>query len=141
MDILDLFSRRNLLLGLGGTAAAAAFAGAAGAKVVGRTVVVLRRTVALRSAGYADWSAQVGSNFTAHTGHVLRLVDVHAYPRAGSRPRGVRTQGFVARFDIIRGGALPAGRYLVAHPGGGTFQIFLTKGGPDKPRRMLADFN
>ena len=138
-EVLSLFSRRNMMIGLVGgaaaTAAVAAMAGAARAQGGGK------KAVALNTAAYDDWSAQVGSNFTAHTGHVLRLVDVHAYPSADSRPSGVREQGFVARFDITRGGALQSGRYLVAHPRGGTFEIFLTSGGPVMPLRMLADFN
>jgi hypothetical protein len=136
MDIPDLFSRRNLLAGLGGAVALAAVAETAHAKPPA--------AVALATATYDQWSAQVGSNFTTQTGHVLRLAAVQAYgnfARAAPRPAGVRNPGFVASFDIVRGGALPEGRYLVAHPTGGTFEMFLTKGGPNMPNRMLADFN
>jgi len=136
MDILGLFSRRNMLLGLGGAAATGAFVMASGPAWAGG-----KTDVPLNTAAYDDWSAQVNSNFTAHTGQVLKLVEVQAYPVSGTRPSEVRTQGFVARFDITRGAAMAEGRYLVAHPRGGTFEIFLTKGGPDKPLRMLADFN
>jgi hypothetical protein len=143
MDILSLFSRRHMLLGLGG----AAVAGTANARGLGNAGLFAQslRTVGagtLGTAGYADWLAQVGSNFTAASGQVLKLASVQAYGSAGSRPAGVRPTGFVARFDIIRGGALPEGSHLVAHgQRGGTFEIFLTKEGASKPLGMRADFN
>ena len=146
MDILGLFSRRNMLLGMGGaavaTAASAQASGGAGSfpQLLGPAGQG-KSGGPLDAAAYDAWSAQVGSRFRAHTGHVLKLVDVQAYSSAGSRPRGVRNQGFVARFDVSRGAALPEGRYYVAPPSGSPFEILLTKGGPDKPLRMLADFN
>jgi len=139
MDIPNLFSRRNLLAGIGGAAATVALAEAASAQSKGKTAAV-----ALATATYEQWSAQIGSNFTAHTGQVLRLSAVTAYAayaRAAPRPAGVRNPGFVATLDIVRGAALPSGLYLVAHPTGGTFEVYLTKGGPNMPLRMLADFN
>lgn len=97
---------------------------------------------ALGTATVDDWSLQVGSLFTAHTGHVLRLVDVQRFPEKGMRPAGLRKMAFVARFDVARGGALPGDKtYTFAHPKGGTFNMFLNSGPPSKPLRMLAVFN
>lgn len=131
MEILGQFSRRTMMAGLGGIAIAGAVN--VNAQTLGGA--------SLGTANYTAWRARLGSNFTASTGHVLRLVEVQAYARRGTRPAELRPQGFVARFDVVRGGALPEGLYRVAHPNGGTFEIFLTKGGRDKPLRMLADFN
>jgi hypothetical protein len=133
-DILGLFSRRTMLVGASGAAVAAA----AG---LGTTTGVLAATVPLSTAEYNDWLAKVGTNFTAHTGHVLKLVQVERLASSGIRPEPLRDYAFVARFDISRGGGLAEGSYIVTHPGGTTFQIFLSKGGPDKPARMLAVFN
>jgi hypothetical protein len=146
MDILGLFSRRGMLLGLGGAAAAsAASAQAAGGS--GYFARLLRPAGRGRSGGplhtasNADWSSELGSVFTTDSGQALKLVDVQAYPRTGARPYGVREQGFVARFDSARGAELPEGRYVLSHPREGRFEIFLTKGGAEMPQRMLADFN
>jgi hypothetical protein len=133
-DILGLFSRRTIMVGMGG----AAVATAAG---LGTTTGAFAADVPLATAEYAAWAAKVGANFTANTGHVLKLVEVARLASSGVRPDPLRDQAFVARFDITRGGALAAGNYIVASPGTTTFQIFLTKGGPDKPARMLAVFN
>jgi hypothetical protein len=144
MDILGLFSRRNMLVGLGGAAAAAGAVSAqaaGGAGVAGFLKPAGHQAGPLDTATYADWSAQVGTHFKANTGHVLKLAAVQAYPGAGSRPRGLREQGFLARFDIVRGEPLSEGRYIASHPSGGVFAIFLTKAGADMPLRMLADFN
>lgn len=137
MEVLSKVSRRRILLGLGG----AAVASTANAGLLAQS---LRTAGAgtLGTAGYADWLAQVGSNFTAASGQVLKLTSVQAYGGAGSRPAAVRPTGFAALFDIVRGGALPEGRHLVAHAQkGGTFEIFLTKVGASKPLGMRADFN
>jgi hypothetical protein len=140
MDILGLFSRRTMMAGLGGAAAAtAASAHAAGG--TGRFARLVSGGRPLHSASYDQWSGEVGSLFTTDSGQALKLVDVQAYPRTGARPHGVRQQGFVARFDSARGADLPEGRYVVSHPREGTFEIFLTKGGSDMPQRMHADFN
>ena len=144
--MMGLFSRRNLLLGLGGGAAAgvATFSATRSPTYFAQILRPRgrgRQDVALRSASYDDWMVQVGTNFTAHTGQVLNLVDVQAFSQKGGRPRNIRDRAFVARFDITRGGALPEDLYRVAHPNGGTFDIFLTRGSPDKPLRMLAVFN
>jgi hypothetical protein len=137
-EVQSHVSRRKVMIGMAGGAAAAAvtLTGAARAQSGGG-----KNAVPLVSAGYSTWAGQVGTNFTAHTGHVLKLVQVQAYGSSGSVPAGVRNPGFLARFDITRGSALAAGRYLVAHPTGGTFEIYLSKSGPTYPMRMLADFN
>jgi hypothetical protein len=143
---VGVLSRRNMLLGLGGATAAAGVVtvgtGAAGpfAEFL-RPVAGGRSDAALYAAGYADWRTQVGTNFTAHSGQVLKLVDVQGFSNKGPRPSNLREQAFVARFDIGVGEALAEGVYTVAHPAGGTFDMFLTKGSPDKPLRMLAIFN
>jgi hypothetical protein len=137
MEMLSKVSRRHILLGLGG----AAVAGTANVGLLAQSLSAVG-TGTLGTAGHADWLAQVGSNFTAASGQVLKLTSVQAYGGAGSRPAAVRPTGFAARFDIIRGGALPEGRHLVAHAQrGGTFEIFLTKAGPSTPLGMRADFN
>ena len=142
-EILSLFSRRNTLIGLAGGAVAITgtigSTGGAFARVLKPTGAG-RRSVALGSAGYDAWSAQVGSKFMASSGQVLKLVDVEGLPAKGAKPRNVRDQAFVARFEVSTGRALPEQLYRVAHPDGGTFEIFLTGTGPDQPQRMLAVF-
>lgn len=142
MKILNILSRRHVLLGLGG----AAVAGAAQAKGLGNAGLLAGSFNAgansLQTAGYAEWTTHVGSAFTIDSGHVLKLVNVQAYDRAGARPAEVRKTGFVASFDIVRGDELPEGRHVVAHPNGdGRFEIYLAKAGAGKPLGMLADYN
>ena len=147
--ILDLFSRRNILLGLGGvtatTVGAAAGTGSGGAEIFAQLLRPGgrgRRGVALRNAEKDDWSVQVGSLFRAETGHLLKLVDVQGFPERNARPRQLRDTAFVARFDITSGGPLPGDRmYRVRHNEGGEFDLFLTAGIPGKPLRMDAVFN
>ena len=142
----DIFSRRNVLLGLGGTAAAGTVAAQSGGaeffEQLLRPTNGGRRGVALATAGYDDWAAHVGTFFTAHTGHVLELSDVQRFRTVGERPAALRDSAFVARFDSVSGGALKGSAiYRVNHPDGGTFDVFLTSGPPDKPLRLLAVFN
>ncbi|HYD23792.1 MAG TPA: hypothetical protein VEB68_03280 [Croceibacterium sp.] len=143
VGILGLFSRRNMLLGLGGAAAAGAVTAqpSGGASYFARLLrpSAGRANGSLKNGSYADWSAQVGSSFTAHTGHVLKLADVQAFPKRGARPAGGREQAFVARFDVVRGASLPEAIYRVAHPRGGTFELLLSNA--DKPLKMLAVLN
>ena len=141
-----VLSRRNMLLGLGGATAAAGVVtvgtgGAAPFAEILKPAAGGRSDAALHAASYADWRTQVGTNFTAHSGQVLKLVDVQGFPNKGPRPGNLREQAFVTRFDIGVGEALAEGLYTVAHPTGGTFDMFLSKGSPDKPLRMLAIFN
>lgn len=146
-SIVGLFSRRNLLVGLGG---AAATAGVAQAQANGSAAAFGQlfkptapgsKNADLKTGSYGDWSAQVGSSFTTHSGHVLKLVEVQGFANKGARPVNLRQQAFVAGFDIIRGSALPEGLYRVSHPGGAVFDMFLTKGGPANLLRMNAVFN
>lgn len=147
--ILDLFSRRNILLGLGG-ATAATVGTVAGTSSGGAELFAQllrpggrgRRGVALRNAERDDWSVQVGSLFRAETGHVLKLADVQGFPERSARPKQLRDSAFVARFDITSGGPLPGDlMYRVRHGEGGEFNLFLAAGDPAKPLRMLAVFN
>ena len=141
-DFLSLFSRRFLLFGLG----SAAVGGAAFKFRTTEDFSVLlrgpkgRKGVRLATAERPDWAAQVGTFFTADTGQVLELTDVQGFPTSGERPDNLRDSAFLARFKIKDGGAMIDGELRrVAHPDGGTFDIFLTAG--SDPTRMLAVFN
>jgi hypothetical protein len=142
--ILSLFSRRNLLLGVVGTATVGTVAATqrtGGADFFARLlrpVGLGQRGVPLASASYDDWALQVGSSFTAQTGQVLKLADVQKFPERGNRPENMRNP-FVARFDVSKGAALADSEiYRVSHPEGGTFDLMLQSGDPSKPMRMLA---
>ena len=145
---LSLVSRRNILLGLaGGAAVAGGFTmqqtGGAGelAELLNPTGIG-RRGVALATAEKGDWALQVGTFFTAQTGHVLKLVKVMGFPQRGARPAGLRAAAFVAAFDITSGGPLLADQFLtVSHKEGGTFDILMSGGNPVRPLRMLAVFD
>jgi hypothetical protein len=145
---LSLFSRRNLVFGLVGTAAIGTVA--ATQRVTGsdlfarllRPVGLGRRGAPLASANYDDWALQVGSLFTAHTGQVLKLADVQRFPERGKRPAGLRDRAFVARFDVTRGGPLSdSGIVRFNHPEGGALDLLLSAGDPARPLRMLAVLN
>jgi len=147
-ESLSLFSRRNMLLGVAGTAtvggiaAAQRFTGADTLAEILRPVQLGRRGVPLGTAQADDWALQVGSTFTAHTGHLLKLVDVQRFKQDKGRLAGLRERAFVARFDVTEGGSLPGSEiYSVNHPEGGVFDMLLTGGIPDNPLRMLAVFN
>lgn len=141
----SVFSRRNLLLGFAGTAAVGTVAARKSTSVDAfsrllRPVGLGRSDANLASATADDWSLQVGTYFTAHTGHLLKLADVQSFPDS-ERPRGMRDGAFVARFDVTKGGKLRGSQiYRVSHPRGGTFDMFLTPAGPSKPMRMIAVF-
>ena len=145
---LSLFSRRNLVFGLIGTAAIGTVA--ATQRITGsdlfarllRPVGLGRRGVPLASATYDDWALQVGSLFTSHSGQILKLADVQRFPERGTRPAGLRNRAFVARFDVIRGAALPDSSITrFNHPEGGVLDLLLSAGDPAKPLRMLAVLN
>ena len=137
--VLSPFSRRNMLIGLAGGAAATAVASKSAFAAVLRPASA-GSNAALARASYRDWSAQVGSTFTARSGHELTLVEVESVPNKGALPSRVRSEAFVARFDVAKGGELPEDLYRIAHPSSGTLDVFLTKAGPDAPQRMLAVF-
>ena len=144
----SLVSRRNVMLGLVGTAAVAGTVGtvtttdSSSADAFARLLEPVglgKRGVSLASATVDDWRAQVGSYFTAHTGHVLKLADVQLFPES-DRPKGMREDAFVARFDVAKGGEMPGSViYRMSHPEGGTFDMFATSN-PLKQLRMLAVF-
>lgn len=144
---LSLVNRRNILLGLAGGAIAAGgvavqTGGAANFADLLRARGSGRRGVYLATANKEDWAAQVGTLFTAGTGHVLKLVDVQGFVERGRRPAGLRNQAFVARFDVTSGGPLPGSQFLtVSHEEGGTFDILMSNSNPARPLRMLAIFN
>lgn len=147
-EILSLFTRRNMILGVAGTAAVGGvaatqrFTSAETLEEILRPLQLGRRGVNLGTANADDWALQVGSTFTAHTGHLLKLVDVQAFRADKSRPAGLRDKAFVARFDVAEGGAMSGSDlYRMNHPEGGTFEMLLTGGVPGKPLRMLAVFN
>lgn len=144
MDIFSLLSRRNLLLGFASTAVVAGgamrFRSADEFAMLVRPRGRGRRRVALHTAARDDWAAQVGTVFTAETGHLLELTDVQGFPEKNQRPEGLRDSAFVARFEIKRGGPLPGDRiHRFAHREGGTFDMLLSS--DSEPLRMSAIFN
>ena len=142
---LSLVNRRNILLGLAVAAGGIGVqqAGGAGSFAELLQPIGLGNPGAyLASANKDDWALQVGTVFSASTGHVLKLVGVQGFPERNRRPAGLRPQSFVAEFDITSGDALPEWQLLtVSHEQGGTFPIFLTGGNVTRPLRMLAVFN
>jgi len=149
MAIESLLSRRNVIVGVGGTVAVGAFAVSdAGQKQVQAFKQQLwknrpgRRNVRLSSASVDDWAIQVGSKFQTSTGHTLKLADVRQFDHQGKRPAGLRDRPFVAGFEVVSGkGTLPDQLLLrINHSEGGTFDLFLTAAAPDKPNRRIAVF-
>lgn len=143
-DIMSLLSRRGILLGLGGTAVAAGgamrFTSADEISKLLKPRGRGRRRVQLSTAARDDWAVQVGTLFTAETGHVLKLTDVQSFSEKSERPKKLRESAFVANFAIEKGGPLSdAPIYRIAHPEGGTFAIRLSAG--SDPLRMHAVFN
>ena len=145
---LSLVNRRNILLGLAGGAVAAGgiavqqTGGAGSFAELLRPGGLGRRGAFLATANKDDWALQVGTLFTASTGHVLKLVDVQGFVEHGRRPAGLRPQAFVTRFDVTSGGQLPGSQLLrVSHKEGGTFDILMSNANPARPLRMLAVFN
>lgn len=144
MDIFSILSRRNLLIGFASTAVVAGgtmrFRSPQEFSLLVRPRGRGRRQVALHTAAKDDWAAQVGTTFTAETGQLLELTDVQGFPEKNKRPDGLRESGFVARFEIKRGGPLPGDQILrFAHAEGGTFDMVLASG--SEPLRMSAIFN
>jgi len=145
---MSLVSRRNILLGLAGGAVVAGGitvqqTGGAGAfaEMLSPATGLGRRGVSLATAEKEDWALQVGTLFTASTGHVLKLASVQAFRELGERPDELRDRAFAASFDVVSGGPLAAEQlFAVNHKEGGTFDIFMTAGDPARPLRMLAVF-
>ena len=145
---LSLVNRRNILLGLAGGAVAAGGIAVQQSGGAGTFAELLRpggqgrRGVFLATANKDDWALQVGTFFTASTGHVLKLVDVQGFAERSKRPAGLRSQAFISRFDITSGGALPGQQLLtVSHKEGGTFDILMDAANLARPLRMTAAFN
>lgn len=152
MDKLDSrFSRRNMLLVLGGAVAAAgAFAAAPFRNIVtqrAREMLVasprLRGLVSLANGSFEEWQAQVGSRFAIGGGQMIQLSGVRALASAGARPAGVgRARAFAAFFDPVGGGVAPDLIYTANHNQYGPLQIFLSAAPAQRtPGRMLAVFN
>jgi hypothetical protein len=149
MAIESLLSRRNVIVGVGGTVAVGALAVSdAGQKQVQAFKQQLwknrpgRHNVRLSTASVDDWAVQVGSKFQTSTGHTLKLVDVRQFDHQGKRPAGLRDRPFVAGFEVVSGkSTLPDQLLLrINHSEGGTFDLFLTAAAPDKPKRRIAVF-
>lgn len=150
-DTESRFSRRNVLLVMGGAVAAAgAFAAIPFRAVItqkARQLVVampqLRRLVSLANGSYEEWQAQVGSRFAIGGGQVMQLSGVRALPSAGARPADLgRSRAFVAFFDPLGGTMAPDLIYTANHAQYGPLQIFLSAAPAQRAAgRMLAVFN
>jgi hypothetical protein len=146
-DVSSIWSRRNILVGLaaggaaGGAASVALFSDSNAFKLLLRPDEQGRRGAKLGTGTVGDWQLQVGSLFTADSGHVLKLVDVQSFGETQGHPSNVRAKAFVARFDITKGGAMEGDRtYRFAHREGGTFDMFLAPENSARPERMIAIF-
>ena len=144
-------SRRTMLLGLGGGAVAL------GAVAVPAMTLDWEEGTAtaeswwdrlffsLKSGGYAEWSALVGSSFMllADRGAIeLKLVEVKPFDDRGPRPRGTRERAFGAIFETASAAAAGDRIYSASHSRYGELQIFM---GPTysagRASRMEAVFN
>jgi hypothetical protein len=144
------FSRRNMLLVLGGAVAAAgAFAASPFRNLAtqrARDLVValprLRHLVSLAQGSFEEWQAQVGSQFAIGGGQVMQLSGVRALPSGGARPAG-RVRAFVAFLEPLGQGTMaPDLIYTANHAQYGPLQIFLSAAPAARaPGRMLAVFN
>lgn len=144
MDIFSLFSRRNILVGIFGTAVAAGgafrFTSPEEFSLLLRPRGRGRRRVPLHTAARDDWAAQIGTLFTADTGQILELTDVQGFPEKGERPDGLRESAFSVQFEIKRGGAFGDDRIRrFRHAEGGVFDILLTR--ESDPLQTYAIFN
>jgi hypothetical protein len=149
----SFLSRRKLLVGVGGVAAAGVALMASpfraviaiSARNLVRNQPTLRRLLlSLADAGYDEWLDQVGTVLTASGGIGLKLVAVTALDSAGARPmRLARDRAFVAKFDVQNRGTMAGDLiYTASHPRYGPFQIFLSASSdPNLPHRMMALFN
>lgn len=144
MEILELFTRRSLLMGLGVAGAGAATTGGFSSLEFFRKLLRPnsggRKNVQLATAEFNDWSLQIGSQFTTHTGHELKLTDVQAFTDRRDRPDALRDRAFVARFKIEKGGEMGPDLYNVRHPSGGTFMMRFDPSPEGKPLEIGAVF-
>ena len=143
-------SRRNMLIVAGGAlAAVGALIAAPYRAIFGRRpsqISAVRpsalRTQSLASAGYSEWTEQVGATFAVAGAQGLSLAGVRPLDSAGRRPTGVRDRAFVAVFDVLGGGTMAGDLiYTVSHPEFGPFRLFLSVADARTPSRMLAIFN
>jgi hypothetical protein len=134
-DQRAIVSRRALL---GGLAVAVSASGAVARPAsAGARLGPGQRRRSLRSlatAGYEEWSSQVGTDFQVRgeTGiTTLKLVAVRPLESAGRRGRrDLRSRAFAAVFEAPAG-SLPAGnrRYPLSHPEHGRLDIFFGPAG------------
>ena len=151
----ETISRRNLMMGLAGTAAVVGAVGVSALPVgwyEGRKAQVPaswweRKHWTLATAGVSEWNSRVGNNFVllgASREVLLRLTAVNPFPSLGERPADVsRKQAFAAVFDSGRV-RLPAQDriYRIGHIRYGEMDIFLKPcGDATCPGRLEATFN
>jgi hypothetical protein len=142
-------SRRNLLVGLAGTAAVGAVAVTEGGQqqvAAFKNMLWKRqpgnRYARLANASVDDWALKIGSTFTTSTGHTFKLTDVRQFGGQGKRPAGLRDRPFVAGFQVVSGPATLPKEITLAVTGsdGQSFDMFNTAGSRDKPDRRIAVF-
>lgn len=155
-DLMSLVSRRSMIVTMASGAAATGTylaqngtgISAISANAFFSKQRVATKAVRLATAEVADWRGVVGTFFTLETGQVLELGSVAAFADPdGPPPDPLRKKAFVARFKVVppalgRSQVLPAPDriYRVAHPSGGTFDIYLSAGDPAQPDQRLAVF-
>lgn len=102
-----------------------------------------RGLLSLATANYDEWQSVVGSSFSLGGRTNVQLVGVRALPTSGSKPQGVRTQGFAAFFDPAPGQSVaPDLIYTATHSQYGPTQLYLAATTDRRtPGRMVAVFN
>jgi hypothetical protein len=139
-----IFTRRKLLAGLGGGAAAVA-AGATGLSLSWSSTGSKnaagwwdRTFLSLRNGSTADWLRVAGETFVLGSGAALKVVLVRNVPSPGARPKNVaRKQAFSVTFEAV-GKAPPGDRtYEIAHPTYGKLPIYF---GPATPHKQVTRF-
>jgi hypothetical protein len=102
-----------------------------------------RSLLSLATANYDEWQSIVGSSFSLGGRMNVQLVGVRALPTSGSKPQGVRTQGFAAFFDPAAGQSVaPDLIYTATHSQYGPTQLYLAATSDRRtPGRMVAVFN
>ena len=144
-------SRRKMMLATGGAVAGASALVAAqfseDIRIAARDVVANipggRTLLSLGDAGYDEWLTVVGSSFSLGGRTNVQLVGVRALPTSGSKPQGVRSQGFAAFFDPAKGQTVaPDLIYTATHNQYGPTQLYLAATSDQRtPGRMVAVFN
>lgn len=143
-------NRRKMMLVTGGAVAGASALMAAPFRdeIASGTRTLVANTVgrsflSLATAGYEEWLAQVGSQFSLGGGTRVQLVGVRALPSAGAKPQGVRRQAFAALFDPLAGRSVaPDLIYTATHSEYGPTPLFLSATSDRRtPGRMIAVFS